>query len=404
MNEIQARELIVKYSSDFTDRYTKGYGSIIIRVDNDTYLMSKPGLVLDTIKNSDIRLYDIKTGDAGKLLSSRRDINVMIFACTEPSALYSSTAKLMKPALYDLAGLVGQDVRVAEDTTSKQLLAALKNRSGCLVRGKGIFSVSDNMKDAVSIVKIIEKSIEAEMYGSKIGGIKHLTDEEAIRTNRIHNSMYSNVNSGGQVDFVNISQDEFKIRNDMIDCSHKLKYLGLFHGSWGNMSVRLNSQEMLVTPSAMEYANIRTEDIVKVDINTLEYEHIQRVPSSEFDLHAAIYRAHPEWNAIIRTHSHGLSVFAAAQAGFRISDPGLHAILGDVSASKHVEPHTPEFINSVLTALENNSICVIANRGPIFCAENLDDASVMADAIEETACNMLGYGESLIKSDLPEDN
>ena len=37
MNEIQARELIVKYSSDFTDRYTKGYGSIIIRVDNDTY-------------------------------------------------------------------------------------------------------------------------------------------------------------------------------------------------------------------------------------------------------------------------------------------------------------------------------------------------------------------------------
>ena len=74
MNEIQARELIVKYSSDFTDRYTKGYGSIIIRVDNDTYLMSKPGLVLDTIKNSDIRLYDIKTGDAGKLLSSRRAI------------------------------------------------------------------------------------------------------------------------------------------------------------------------------------------------------------------------------------------------------------------------------------------------------------------------------------------
>lgn len=141
MNEIQARELIVKYSSDFTDRYTKGYGSIIIRVDNDTYLMSKPGLVLDTIKNSDIRLYDIKTGDAGKLLSSRRDINVMIFACTEPSALYSSTAKLMKPALYDLAGLVGQDVRVAEDTTSKQLLAALKNRSGCLVREKA-FSAS----------------------------------------------------------------------------------------------------------------------------------------------------------------------------------------------------------------------------------------------------------------------
>ncbi|ASS37729.1 class II aldolase/adducin family protein [Mogibacterium pumilum] len=401
MNELQARELIVKYASDFTDRYTKAYGSIIVRVDNGTYLMSRPVLVLDTIKDSDLQLYDMSSGDVGKILSTRRDINIMIFACTEPAALFSKDADSLKPALYDLAGIVGTDIKIAEDTTSKALLAALKNRAGCLVRGKGIFSASDNMKDAISIIKIIEKSIEAEMYGDKISGIKYLTDEEALRTRQMHNHLYSNVNSEKHVDFVNISTDELDIRNNMIDCTNTLKDLGLFHGSWGNLSVRLNDHEMLITPSAMEYNNIRTEDIVKVDINTLAFNPIQRVPSSEFDLHAAIYRAHPDWNAIVRTHSHGLSVFAAAQVGFKITDPALHQLLGDVSASEHVEPHTPEFIDSILKELEHNNICVIANRGPIFCATSLENAAIMADTIEDTACNRLGYNESLLK---PEEN
>ena len=122
MNELQVRELIVKYASDFTDRYTKAYGSIIARVDNGTYLMSRPGLVLDTIKDSDLQLYDMSSGDAGKILSTRRDINVMIFACTEPSAIFSKDADVLRPALYDLAGIVGTDIKIAEDTTANPCL------------------------------------------------------------------------------------------------------------------------------------------------------------------------------------------------------------------------------------------------------------------------------------------
>ena len=70
-----------------------------------------PGLVLDTIKDSDLQLYDMSSGDAGKILSTRRDINVMIFACTEPSAIFSKDADVLRPALYDLAGIVGTDIK-----------------------------------------------------------------------------------------------------------------------------------------------------------------------------------------------------------------------------------------------------------------------------------------------------
>lgn len=403
MKEQETRELIVKYSSNFNDRYYKAYGMIIMRVDDDTYLMSRPGLFLESIKNSDLTLYDLNTGDVGKFLQSRSDINVMIFACTEPSALFSQDNNVLKPALYDLATLVGTDVPVIENASAKELLAALKNRDGCLVRGKGIMSVSNNIKDAISISKIIEKSVEAEIFGKKIGGVKYLSSEEALKTRNRHNRNYSKVNTEKKVAFVNIGPEEFVVRNNLIDYSAKLRELGLIQGSWGNLSVRLNDEEMLISPSAMEYENIRTEDIVKVNINTLEYDKIQRVPSTEYKLHAAIYREHPEWTAIVRTHSHGLSVFAAAQAGFRITDPALHELIGDVSVSDHATPCSDEFTQNIVKELRNNSVCVISNRGPIFCAKSIDDSVLMADSMDKLACNLLGYNEPIGLDDDDED-
>lgn len=399
MKEKDARELIVKYSSNFNDRYYKAYGMIIMRVDDDTYLMSRPGLFLESIKDSDLTLYDLNTGDVGKFLQSRNDINVMIFACTEPSALFSQNNNVLKPALYDLAALVGTDVPVIENASAKELLSALKNRDGCLVRGKGIMSISENIKDAISISKIIEKSVEAEIFAEKIGGVKHLSAQEALETRNKHNRNYSKVNTEEKVAFVNIGPEEFQVRNNLIDYSAKLRQIGLIQGSWGNLSVRLNDDEMLISPSAMEYENIRTEDIVKVNIKTLEYDSIQRIPSTEYKLHAAIYREHPEWTAIVRTHSHGLSVFAAAQAGFRITDSHLHELIGDVSVSEHATPCSDEFIASIVKELRHNNVCVIANRGPIFCAKTLEDSITMADSMDKLACSLLGYDEPLTKTD-----
>ncbi len=81
-------------------------------------LMSRPGLVLDTIKGFRSAA-DMSSGDAGKILSTRRDINVMILHVRNLQQ-FSPRMQMLRPALYDLAGIVGTDIKSLK--TAKSLL------------------------------------------------------------------------------------------------------------------------------------------------------------------------------------------------------------------------------------------------------------------------------------------
>ena len=118
----------------------------------------------------------------------------------------------------------------------------------------------------------------------------------------------------------------------------------------------------------------------------------QRVPSSECGLHAGIYAAHPEYKAVIHTHSNGCSVFAAANAGFKIENPEMHDLIGDIHVSESALPGTEELVQSVLTELQHSRACIMANHGAIFCGENLEITLAIANAVESKACNLLGFG------------
>lgn len=119
MNEHEARELLLRRSNAFHDRYFKAYGQMILRVDENTYMMSDENLTLSNLREQDFRLYDIGTGDIGAILSARKDINAIVFACTETSALFSADAELMIPALDDLAQIIGGTFASPRAATSK---------------------------------------------------------------------------------------------------------------------------------------------------------------------------------------------------------------------------------------------------------------------------------------------
>lgn len=385
------KELILKRSNAFHERYSKAYGQIILRLDDNTYLMTNENLPLSDIKESDIDLYDIKTGDIGKILKAKRNANALIFACTDASVLFSKKGKIMYPALDDLAQIIGPDVRVSNDNSSRNIIKALKERNACFIKGSGIFSLGTTLEEAIAGMRILEKSAEAEMFADKLHGLKYLDKNRTKTLSDFYNVSYSHVNKEGHVEFVNIDTEEFELRNKIIECCKKMCWDDLVQGTWGNVSIRLNDREMLITPSGMDYFVMKTEDIVKVDLATMGYGD-QRVPSSECGLHAGIYAAHPEYKAIIHTHSNGCSVFAAANAGFKIKNSEMHDLIGDIHVTEPALPGTKELVTEVLKELQNSRACIIANHGAIFCGENLDLTLAVANAVESKACNLLGFG------------
>lgn len=387
-----AKEALLKRSNAFRERYFTAYGQLVLRVNEETYISSRENLRLSKLTEKDFDLFDINTGDIGRIFSSRDDINAIVFICTEAAVRFSKENQIMRPALDDLAQIIGPDVTVCPDGTARTLLKALRNRRGCFIQGSGIIAVGDTIEEAIAGARILEKSAEAEIYSGKLNGLQYLDPTTAQELHKYYDGSYSKVNQKEKVDFISSGAEEFQLRNRIIDCGKDMSRSELVQGSWGNISLRLNPDTMLITSSGMDYFSIRTEDIVRMNIHDLKYG-MQRKPSSEYRLHAALYRRYPECNAIIHTHSNGISAFAAAHAGFRISEPPMDQLIGDMHCSEYRTPGTDELCDSIMEAIEGSHACIIANHGAIFYGNDLDVTLAIANAVESRACNLLGFGQ-----------
>lgn len=398
MDITTAKEALLKRSNAFQERYFTAYGQLVLRVNEETYISSRENLRLSKLTEKDFDLFDINTGDIGRIFSSRDDINAIVFICTEAAVRFSKENQIMRPALDDLAQIIGPDVTVCPDGTARTLLKALRNRRGCFIQGSGIIAVGDTIEEAIAGARILEKSAEAEIYSGKLNGLQYLDPTTAQELHKYYDGSYSKVNQKEKVDFISSGAEEFQLRNRIIDCGKDMSRSELVQGSWGNISLRLNPDTMLITPSGMDYFSIRTEDIVRMNIHDLKYG-MQRKPSSEYRLHAALYRRYPECNAIIHTHSNGISAFAAAHAGFRISEPPMDQLIGDMHCSEYRTPGTDELCDSIMEAIKGSHACIIANHGAIFCGNDLDVTLAIANAVESRACNLLGFGQRAEEED-----
>lgn len=393
MDQTRGTNIIVNGSKAFHDRLTTTYGQLILRLDDESYLMSDDNLKLSRLQESDIRRYDIKSGDIGKILRARPDINAIAITVTEYAVQFSKTAQILKPSLDDFAQIIGPTALVIDNASARSILNAVQNRGGCLVKGSCIIGVGSNMPEAVAACQIIEKACEAEILGSKVGGVKYLASDVLTSLRDDYLSSYSIANTDEYVNYIGHDDKEFELRNALIECGKQMCRDDLVHGCFGNLSVRFNENEMLITPSGMDYFQIKIEDIVKVNLNTMEYGD-QRKPSSESKLHAEMYKKLPGCDAILHAHSSACSVFAAAQAGFIIEDPTLRNLIGDLLVADYAPSGSDELAANAVEVMKNTHAAVLPNHGTIFYGPSLDVVRAIANAVEARAANLLGYNRA----------
>jgi ribulose-5-phosphate 4-epimerase/fuculose-1-phosphate aldolase len=88
----------------------------------------------------------------------------------------------------------------------------------------------------------------------------------------------------------------------IVDTARKLCAKGFLSATGGNLSVRIPGEDAFaITPSNYDYLKMLNTDICVLGDN-LEVIGGTRIPSVESGMHAAIYRARPDVNAIIHTH------------------------------------------------------------------------------------------------------
>ena len=167
---------------------------------------------------------------------------------------------------------------------------------------------------------------------------------------------------------------EQELRELLVAYGNKLVDTGLVQGTWGNLSVRLDDQYMLVTPSGLDYRRLTPEDMVKVNLKTLEHEGSLK-PTSEKGLHAAIYLRRPELGGVIHTHSKYCCIFAAARKPLPVEDAELQTLFGEViPLAKYGLPGTKKLMQNTVSAFGDGLGCIMTAHGMICGGRNLEEA------------------------------
>lgn len=158
---------------------------------------------------------------------------------------------------------------------------------------------------------------------------------------------------------------------------------GLIVGSSGNVSAR-TTDRMVITPSGGDPETVTAADLAVVGMDGSASDEV--TPSSEWAMHAAIYRVCPDARFIV--HSHADACTALACLGSDL--PAFHYMIlqfggADVRCAPYVTFGTPALAEHAAEAMQDRSACLLANHGMIVCAGTAADALSQA-VLLETLC------------------
>jgi L-fuculose-phosphate aldolase len=156
--------------------------------------------------------------------------------------------------------------------------------------------------------------------------------------------------------------------------------MGLNQLASGNLSLRF-AEGMLISPAGASSETITEDTLVYVDANG-SWEG-PRKPSSEWQMHSAIYRDLPDANAVVHTHSD----YCVAVACQNRPLPGFHYLVGlfggeDVPCVPYSTFGGVELAEAAAAALKTRKACLLANHGMISHAPKLGAAVDLAHRLE----------------------
>jgi L-fuculose-phosphate aldolase len=175
--------------------------------------------------------------------------------------------------------------------------------------------------------------------------------------------------------------DESWARQSVIDAGLDLTRTGLSPQQSGNVSIRFRDG-MLITPTGMAYSDPLPGDIVWMTLDGHIPAGIRR-PSSEWRMHAAIYAARADAQAIVHAHSD----FAVTLAVMKRDIPPFHymvAVLGgrDIRCAPYATFGTQELAGYAVAALRDRKACLLAHHGQIALGGGIKEALKLAHEVE----------------------
>jgi len=176
------------------------------------------------------------------------------------------------------------------------------------------------------------------------------------------------------------------IRERIVKASKELHAHGLVRGTSGNISARIpGSDTFLVKPSGAHMKFLKPEELVLVDLQGKKIKGEFDV-SMETPIHAAIYRARKDVQAVVHTHAPTATAFGIAKNEILPLQIEIFILLPNgVPIIPFAPPGSKELAEAIQKKIAYCDAVMLENHGIVTVGSSIETACTLNEMVEEAA-------------------
>ncbi len=179
--------------------------------------------------------------------------------------------------------------------------------------------------------------------------------------------------------------EEARARAEIVKVCRRMYANSYIAGGDGNVSVRLQDDRVLITPSGLHKGEVQEADLVVTDRegNKLKGDHR---PSSEILMHLLCYQLREDVHAVV--HAHPIHAVALAMAGVSLANcilPESCISLGFILTAPYTTPGTEEVPRALRELVMQANAVLLDRHGSLTMGPTLAVAYNRLESVEHTA-------------------
>jgi L-fuculose-phosphate aldolase len=180
-------------------------------------------------------------------------------------------------------------------------------------------------------------------------------------------------------------KSEREHRQDIVEIGKLVFQKGWVAANDGNISIRLDQERVLATPTGVSKGMMQPDDMIVVDMQGNKIEG-RRERTSEIAMHLTVYNMRPDIRAVVHAHPPVATGFATAGKALNLALlPEVIIGLGCVPLADYGLPGTPELTEPLLPFIPKYDAILMGNHGAVCYGEDVYRAYFRMETVEHFA-------------------
>jgi L-fuculose-phosphate aldolase len=202
-----------------------------------------------------------------------------------------------------------------------------------------------------------------------------------------------------------MSKTEQEHREDLVRVCHSIYEKGWVAMNDGNVSIRLEDDRILCTPTAVSKGHVTEQDLIICDCSGKKISG-HRAGTSEIAMHMTVYNIRPDIRSVVHAHPPVATGFATAgRALDKALLPEVVIQLGAVPLAAYGLPGTPALCDGMLPFIPNYDALLLENHGCTTWGSDVWQAFFRMEMVEHFAritfvAEMMGGAKALPREEV----